>query len=121
MNRNSAQCNVTQIAIPVHQEAGDGESRKSDTQQAPKDFEGKSPQRAKMQGMHGPDKPIAQGMILPVVPDGEGARGAGIDGHNVAMGKITRRPQIHFSVDDRRGERGITELKEAPLRRCLMR
>jgi len=90
---------MSEISVPIHDDAGRTENREAESQQEPYYFETKSPERSEVQGMHGPHEPVTDRVILAIVPNAEHPRVGAVDCHNVAMREIAWRAEIHLRVD----------------------
>lgn len=59
---------MAEIAVPIHEDAGCTENRKTDSKKEPDHFASHAPDCAEVQGVHGPHNPVAGGVILAIVP-----------------------------------------------------
>jgi hypothetical protein len=103
---------VAEVAVPVHEEAGDGEDGEGEAGKRPEDFEGEAPEGAEVERVHGPEEPVAEGLVLAVVPEGEDAGVGGGEGEDIAVGEVSGGAKVDEGVDGGAGEEGIAEAEE---------
>ena len=65
-----------------------------------------------MEGVHGPEEPVAEGVVRAVVPVGEDLGVDGIDGDDVAVGEVGGGAEIHLRVGDGAEQRGVAEMEK---------
>jgi hypothetical protein len=110
----------TQIAVPVHEEASDGQYGERHAEKAPQNFDGQPPERAEVEGMLGPEEPVAEGMVGTVVPVRENLRVDGRDSNDVAVREVGGIAEIHLGVCGGADERGIADGEQAAAGRGLL-
>ena len=89
----------SEFSIPVHEHPCHAQKGNAQAQERPEDFYAESPERAEVEGMHEPEKPIAESAVIAVVPDGEDVAGVPVEGDDVAMRKVSGRAQIGVNRD----------------------
>lgn len=111
---------MAEVAIPIHEEACDGEEGQREAGGGVEEFDGETPESAEVERVHGPEEPVAGGVVLAVVPEDKDAGVCGGESEDVAVGEVAGGAEVDECVHGGGGEHRVAQAEEVAVGRGLM-